>query len=76
MQAWKKYTHDEKLVRQFRAETYETALKRTLISSLQKNFVIQNFQRMMADRIQKRQSIELKKDAMKALRAGTKLSSI
>lgn len=34
MQAWKKYTHDEKLVKQFRAQTSEKALKLSVIQGL------------------------------------------
>ena len=34
MQAWKKFTHDEKLIRQFRNQTYIRALKQSAIASL------------------------------------------
>lgn len=76
MQAWKKYTHDEKLVRQFRKQTYIKGLKRSGIASLQKNIVIENFQRIMFLRIKERQDAELKRNAFASLRGGLKLKAI
>ena len=40
VQAWKKFTHDEKLIRQFRGRHRDIVRKQIAIASLKKNFVI------------------------------------
>ncbi len=76
MQAWKRFTHNEKLIKQFMSQTYERSLKQTLIQSMQKNVIIQHFQRMMYLRIKERTEGELKRDAFSGLCAAVRLKKI
>ena len=76
MAAWKQYVHNNKLVRQFRDETYHRRLRRTAMESLQRNVVIKHFQGMVYRNVKTRSDGELMRDAFIGLSSAVRLRKI